>query len=662
MTFFAGALDNHRRESPINIVRRASFPATATMLSDTGDALQALRVAFASSPSGMAVCNQSGHIVLANHAIAAVFGFAPEEPFDRDFGVLVPDLASGGWTDGVLEASGVRKDGSPVPVKVNIATIRGREPLFIASVIDLTNQRRLEARASATESFERFQALMSDLATRLAAASAARIDGILHEVIDDIADALDVDRCVAYLPADRDGSSATSAWAWARPGYQLPEQDFNALESFPWTMAKARDGKAVCAVTLVDLASRADRESMHRLGARSCAGVPLNVDNTRGALIVDARAERPWPREVIDRLSLLAAIMGQAFARTRERARLDPGVGAMKRHSEQAGGENAMPWRKPAVHADQAIVSDSVAIRRVLAQVDQVAPTGATVLLLGETGVGKEVFAEAIHNLSPRHHRAMIRVSCAAIPIALIESELFGRERGAFTGALSRQIGRFEAAHGTTIFLDEIGDLPLEIQVKLLRVLQARTIERLGGNQSIKVDVRVIAATNKNLEQAVADRTFREDLYYRLNVFPITIPPLRDRIDDIPSLVWTFVDEFSQAFGKKISSISKESLAALQRYSWPGNVRELRNVIEREMIIATGPTLVLAAPRPQAGRAASLTLVDSQVEHITSVLDSCGWRVRGAGGAAERLGVKPTTLESRMARLGIARGHENRAV
>ncbi len=256
----------------------------------------------------------------------------------------------------------------------------------------------------------------------------------------------------------------------------------------------------------------------------------------------------------------------------------------------------------------------------------------------------------------------MIRVSCAAIPIALIESELFGRERGAFTGALSRQIGRFEAAHGTTIFLDEIGDLPLEIQVKLLRVLQARTIERLGGNQSIKVDVRVIAATNKNLEQAVADRTFREDLYYRLNVFPITIPPLRDRIDDIPSLVWTFVDEFSQAFGKKISSISKESLAALQRYSWPGNVRELRNVIEREMIIATGPTLVLAAPRPQAGRAASLTLVDSQVEHITSVLDSCGWRVRGAGGAAERLGVKPTTLESRMARLGIARGHENRAV
>ena len=251
----------------------------------------------------------------------------------------------------------------------------------------------------------------------------------------------------------------------------------------------------------------------------------------------------------------------------------------------------------------------------------------------------------------------MIRVSCAAIPSALIESELFGRERGAFTGALSRQIGRFEAANGSTIFLDEIGDLPLEIQVKLLRVLQERTVERLGGNQSMKVDVRVIAATNRNLEQAAANNTFREDLFYRLNVFPITIPPLRERIEDIQSLVWTFIDEFSRAFGKRIDSISKESLGALQRYPWPGNVRELRNVIEREMIVATGPTLIVAPPRPVSTqrRAASSKLVDIEVEHITSVLESCRWRVRGAGGAADRLGVKPTTLESRMARLGISR-------
>jgi transcriptional regulator with GAF, ATPase, and Fis domain len=294
----------------------------------------------------------------------------------------------------------------------------------------------------------------------------------------------------------------------------------------------------------------------------------------------------------------------------------------------------------------------------VLTQVEQVAPTTATVLLLGETGAGKEVFAQALHNLSPRCRRPMISVSCAAIPKELIESELFGREPGAFTGAVSRQIGRFEAANGSTIFLDEIGDLPLDLQVKLLRVLQERTVERLGGNHSMKVDVRVIAATNRNLEQAVADNTFREDLFYRLNVFPITVPPLRERLEDIPSLVWTFIEEFSGTFGKKIDSISKESLAALQRYPWPGNVRELRNVIEREMIVATGPTLTIAPPAVPLSmprRTESLKLEDVQAEHITSVLESCRWRVRGNGGAADRLGVKPTTLESRMARLGISR-------
>jgi transcriptional regulator with PAS, ATPase and Fis domain len=222
------------------------------------------------------------------------------------------------------------------------------------------------------------------------------------------------------------------------------------------------------------------------------------------------------------------------------------------------------------------------------------------VLLLGETGVGKEVFAEALHEMSPRHQRQMVRVNCAAMPTALIESALFGHERGAFTDALARQIGRFEAANHSTLFLDEIGELPGHIQVKLLRVLQERTFERLGSSQSVKVDVRIIAATNRNLEQAVADGTFREDLYYRLNVFPVTIPPLRDRAGDIPGLVWEFVDEFSQAFGKPVESVAKESMKQLQRHPWPGNVRELRNIIERAMIVAAGPRLVVPVPAPTA--------------------------------------------------------------
>jgi len=298
---------------------------------------------------------------------------------------------------------------------------------------------------------------------------------------------------------------------------------------------------------------------------------------------------------------------------------------------------------------------DSAAIHQVLAQIRQVAPTPATVLLLGETGTGKEVMARTIHDLSPRRQRPMISVSCAAIPAALIESELFGREKGAYTGALSRQIGRFEAAHQSTLFLDEIGDLPMAVQVKLLRFVQERVIERLGSAQPVRVDVRIIAATNRNLEDAVRDNTFREDLYYRLNVFPVVVPPLRERVEDIPALAWTFVDEFARSFGKSIESISEESLRTLRRYRWPGNVRELRNVIERAVILASGPQLEVAVPQDRRTSPIAMTLTELQTSHIRAVLASTNWRIRGSGGAAERLGLKPTTLESWMSRLGIAR-------
>jgi transcriptional regulator with GAF, ATPase, and Fis domain len=247
-------------------------------------------------------------------------------------------------------------------------------------------------------------------------------------------------------------------------------------------------------------------------------------------------------------------------------------------------------------HNDGPVGSRSEGMRRVLDKAHQVAPTNATVLLLGETGVGKEVLAQAIHAASPRRGQPTVRVSCAAIPTTLIESELFGHERGAFTGALSRKIGRFELAHGSTLFLDEIGDVPLEVQVKLLRVLEERTIERLGGSRSFKIDVRIIAATNRDLQQAVQDGSFRRDLYYRLNVFPIRIPPLRERVSDIAALAWKFIDELSPRIGRRIESISPESLRELERYSWPGNIRELRNVIERAMIVAKGPVLTPQAP------------------------------------------------------------------
>jgi transcriptional regulator with GAF, ATPase, and Fis domain len=303
------------------------------------------------------------------------------------------------------------------------------------------------------------------------------------------------------------------------------------------------------------------------------------------------------------------------------------------------------------------IVGQAPALLRVLSQSEKVAPTDSTVLLLGETGTGKELLAGMIHQLSARAQRPLVSVNCAAVPAPLVESELFGREKGAFTGSLSRQVGRFELADGATIFLDEIGELPPEVQSKLLRVLEAKQVERLGNPRPVSVDVRVIAATNRDLEKAVSEGKFRKDLYYRLNVFPIRVPPLSERREDIPLLVWAFVDEFAKLFNKNIQSIEKESLDALQRYSWPGNVRELRNSIERAMIIASGTKLQISLPAPPALSAApeDSKLEEVERKHIMGILERSGWRIRGVNGAAEQLGLKPTTLEARMAKLGIHR-------
>lgn len=302
------------------------------------------------------------------------------------------------------------------------------------------------------------------------------------------------------------------------------------------------------------------------------------------------------------------------------------------------------------------VVGKSAAARLVIEQIEQVAGTDSTVLLLGETGTGKELYATQIHERSTRHARAMVRVNCAAIPSTLIESELFGREKGAFTGALARQIGRFEVADHSTIFLDEVGDLPAEVQVKLLRVLEERCFERLGSPKVIPVDTRIITATHRNLEQLMVAGTFREDLYYRLNVFPIRVPALRERVEDIPLLVWHFVEEFAKAFGKRIETISRSNMEALQRYAWPGNIRELRNVVERAMITAAAPRLTIPVPETSsAASGRSIRLIDVERIHIRRVLESTRWRIRGVGGAAEQLGLKPTTLETRLAKLGLKR-------
>jgi len=309
-------------------------------------------------------------------------------------------------------------------------------------------------------------------------------------------------------------------------------------------------------------------------------------------------------------------------------------------------------------HQFKHILGQSDGLKYVLYRAQQVAPSNTTVLILGETGTGKELIASAIHSMSPRKDRLLITVNCAALPANLIESELFGREKGAFTGADSRRIGRFEVAKGSTICLDEIGELPLELQAKLLRVIQHHEFERLGSSQTIKVDVRIVATTNRNLEEEVRQGRFRQDLYYRLNVFPITVPPLRLRKDDIPLMAQAFMKRYSRKMGKQITSISKETMKALQDYPWPGNVRELESIIERAVILSPGPVLQvidkLKISSPIISSAVR-TLEETERNQIMKILTETGWRIEGNDGAAAILGIHPSTLRARMRKLGLVR-------
>ena len=314
-------------------------------------------------------------------------------------------------------------------------------------------------------------------------------------------------------------------------------------------------------------------------------------------------------------------------------------------------------------HNFEEIISKSKLFHKVLHQIEQVASTDATVLILGESGTGKELLARAVHNISTRNKRALIKINCANLPSNLIESELFGHERGAFTGAMERKIGRFELAHNGTIFLDEIGELPVELQPKLLRVLQEGEFERLGNPNTMKVNVRVIAATNRNLEEAIAKKEFREDLYYRLNVFQITAPPLRDRIEDIPLLVEHFVKKYQAKMGREIKIIPKGVIRALMLYEWPGNIRELENKIERALILTHGNTLQYGdwIPKPRHdsdignGNHQVVKMEEVEKQHITNILHKTNWKVSGENGAAKILGLNASTLSSRIKKLGIKR-------
>jgi transcriptional regulator with GAF, ATPase, and Fis domain len=401
-----------------------------------------------------------------------------------------------------------------------------------------------------------------------------------------------------------------------------------------------------------------DRENALRLGITSSLTLPLLVGGEPpvGALAFNSlRGQRDWPDAMVKRLQLVAQVFTNALARKRADQALQQSFAEIEQLKDRLQAESDyLKAEIKVVHPHGEVAGQSAVIRKVLRQVEQVALTDSSVLIRGETGTGKELIAQAIHRLSPRGRHVMVKVNCAALPSGLVESELFGREKGAFTGALTRQVGRFEVADGSTLFLDEVGELPPDVQVKLLRVLQEGEFERLGSPRTIKVNVRVIAATNRDLADEVRKGRFREDLFYRLNVFPIRMPPLRERAEDIPLLVWTFLEDLSSRMGKKITQVPRTTMDALQRYPWPGNVRELRNVIEHGAIITTGNTLKVPM-LDDAAPAVALpqTLADSERGHIQRVLESTSWHIKGPKGAAAALGLNPATLYSRMKKLGI---------
>jgi len=385
-------------------------------------------------------------------------------------------------------------------------------------------------------------------------------------------------------------------------------------------------------------------------GLRSFAGYPLKFRwELLGVIAMFGR--RPLSDEEFERLAIFANQAAIAI----KNAQLFTEVAQLTHRLE---AENLyLREEVKSQHNFEEIIGESLSIMAVFRHIEQVAPTDSTVLIHGDTGTGKELIARAIHHLSPRRARSLVKVNCGAIPANLVESELFGHEKGSFTGALQRRIGRFELADGGTIFLDEVGELPLDAQVKLLRVLQEREVERVGSGHSTKVDVRVIAATNRNLHAAVKAGSFRADLLYRLNVFPIEVPPLSARASDIPLLVNRFVTKFSHKMGKKIDGVTQATMDRLTKYSWPGNIRELENIIERATILAKGPLLQIDDVLLQGDSAPLLPVADSLEEveraHILRVLQEMSWVIEGKQGAAARLGLHPNTLRSRMQKLGI---------
>jgi formate hydrogenlyase transcriptional activator len=519
------------------------------------------------------------------------------------------------------------------------------EPGYIDAV-EVTNRLRFEQR-------------LAGLSAKFINLPADQVDQEIEIGLRVLTEALDADRTTV---AQIDLHSGDFVVTHSHTSAGIPSFPHRVVKGvLPWLESTIMNGQIVATAHPEELPAEAqhEREYMKAVGEKSAIVVPFHVGGrVMGGMSIDSfRQYRRWDDAIISRVQDVADIFASALARKQADQELENAYSEIQRLKQQLETENTCLREEIGLAFDHsAVVGSSPGIRSVLKNAEQVAPTNSVALILGETGTGKELIARTIHDLSQRKSHPMVKVNCAALPTSLIESELFGRERGAYTGALAREIGRFELAHNSTIFLDEIGELPIEVQSKLLRVLQEGEFERLGSSKTISVDVRVIAATGRNLQAMVDQGRFREDLFYRLNVFPIEIPPLRERAEDIPALVWHLLKDLGKRMGRKIEGVHASTMQEFQKYGWPGNVRELRNVIERNLILNTGTIFRAKIQELEPGLHRSARRLDEvETEHLRAVLQSTRWRIRGKGGAAEIIGLKPTTLEAKMKKLGIRR-------
>jgi formate hydrogenlyase transcriptional activator len=614
---------------------------------------------------------QDGCIKYANPAVAQILGCEPEKllgasPLDlvhpADRAHVEENMRrrlNGEEETTRYEARCLRADGDTAHVEVLGSRLDyNGQPALMGTMVDITARKRAELAMAERLRFER---LLADLSASFVNLPSEQIELQIDSSLRMLVEFLGNDRStLVEFGEDLRHVLVTHSYAVAECE-PFPLGPF-AVERLPWFIGQFRGAKAVFVRSLPDelpLAAGKEKQYCTAHGIKSNVAVPLKVGGTVMGGLTFAFVQRPceWPMEIIARLQMI----GEVFANAILRRRTDEALRAAQEENQklrQRLEQENLYLREQVVLKYQhgRIIGRSDGITRVLSEAERVAATDAPVLLLGETGTGKELLAQTIHELSDRKGQPMVIVNCASLPATLIESELFGREAGAYTGAASAQVGRFVVADGSTLFLDEVGEFPVELQAKLLRVLQDGRFERLGSPKTVTVDVRIIAATNRDLEQAVRDGKFRPDLYHRLNVFPIHVPPLRERREDIPPLAWAFVESFGRRMGRSIKSIPRKTMQQLQQYSWPGNVRELSNVIERAMILASGDTLHVELPTgTQNAAPGPLSLKENERELILRVLQDTGWRIRGTGGAAQLLGVKPTTLEWRMAKLGIKR-------